>query len=499
MVAERMRASLAQPIIIENVGGADGSIGAGRAAGVGGPDRICGPMLRSGFVTLFYVAIAMYTDQDSIETICLGSVGDRHAEELRRRVNNREGIMHRSLITRATQVAILAASILSAPAAGVAAGFLETDFVANKSPLTDGNGIVHTPEIVDPNLKNPWGVGASATSPFWVSDNNSGVSTLYNVTSTTFAVNPRVVSIPSPGNPLGGGAPTGLVFNIAPASVPPAFPIKGFTATGTATTLSALFLFATEDGTIVGWNPGVNPMGVTTGNDGIIAVDNSNNPIVGNGAVYKGLAIATDTTGKTLLYATNFRAGTVEVYDAAFNRVTSPGAFTDPNLPPGYAPFNIVLVGGRLVVTFAVQDGAKHDDVAGESHGIVDTFDLSGGSLRRLVSHCQLNSPWGVTLAPSSFGELAGLLLIGNFGNGHINAYDPRSGGFIDKVRDPDGQAIVIDGLWALRVGNAGNNGNPNTVYFSAGPNGEMDGLFGSLTPIGPLPRPPEPPTCFTP
>jgi uncharacterized protein (TIGR03118 family) len=387
--------------------------------------------------------------------------------------------MHRSFIS----AAILAASILSAPAAGVAAGFLETDLFANKSPLTDGNGVVHTPKVVDPNLQNPWGVGATPTSPFWVSDNNSGLSTLYNVTSTTFAVNPRVVSIPSPGNPLGGGAPTGLVFNIAPASVPPAFPISGFTAAGAGPTpVSSLFLFATEDGTIVGWNPGVNPMGVTTGNDGIIAVDNSNNPIVGNGAVYKGLAIAT-ANGKTLLYATNFRAGTVEVYDTAFNRVISPGAFTDPNLPRGYAPFNIVPIAGKLVVTFAVQDAARHDDVAGESHGIVDTFDFNGGSLQRLVQHGQLNSPWGVALAPANFGPLAGSLLIGNFGNGHIDAYNPGTGEFIDKVRDSHGQAIVIDGLWTLRVGNNGNNGNPNTVYFTAGPNGETDGLFGTLTP----------------
>jgi uncharacterized protein (TIGR03118 family) len=243
-----------------------------------------------------------------------------------------------------------------------------------------------------------------------------------------------------------------------------------------------VFLFATEDGTIVGWNPGVNPMGVTSGNDAIIAVDNSNNPIAGNGAVYKGLAIAT-TNGKTLLYATNFRAGTVEVYDTAFNRVLSPGAFTDPDLPRGYAPFNIVPIAGKLVVTFAMQNAAKHDDVAGESHGIVDTFDLNGGSLQRLVQHGQLNSPWGVALAPANFGPLAGSLLIGNFGNGHIDAYNPGTGEFIDKVRDPHGQAIVIDGLWTLRVGNSGNNGNPNTVYFTAGPNGETDGLFGSLTP----------------
>jgi uncharacterized protein (TIGR03118 family) len=390
--------------------------------------------------------------------------------------------MYRTLITGAAQAAIVAASILSAPAAGVAAGFLETDIFANKNPLTDANGIVHTPMVVDGNLQNPWGVGATPTSPFWVSDNNSGKSTLYNVTSTTFAVNTRVVSIPSPSNPLGGGAPTGLVFNIAPASTPPAFPIKGFTAGATATTLSAVFLFATEDGTIVGWNPGVNHMGVTTGNDAIIAVNNSNNPVAGNGAVYKGLAIAT-ANGKTLLYATNFRAGTVEVYDTAFNRVISPGAFTDPNLPRGYAPFNIVPIAGKLVVTFAVQDAAKHDDVAGESHGIVDTFNFNGGSLQRLVQHGQLNSPWGVALAPANFGPLAGSLLIGNFGNGHIDAYNLTTGEFIDKVRDPHGLAIVIDGLWTLRVGNSGSNGNPNTVYFTAGPNGETDGLFGSLTP----------------
>jgi uncharacterized protein (TIGR03118 family) len=204
---------------------------------------------------------------------------------------------------------------------------------------------------------------------------------------------------------------------------------------------------------------------------------------VGEGAVYKGLAIATDTGGTTRLYVTNFRAGTVEVYDAGFNRVISPGAFTDPDLPRGYAPFNIVPVAGKLVVTFAVQNAAKHDDVAGESHGIVDTFDLSGHSFQRLVQHGQLNSPWGVTLAPPTFGALAGALLIGNFGNGHIDAYNAGTGAFIDKVRDAHGQAIVIDRLWSLRVGSGmGNGGKTDTVYFTAGPNDEQDGLFGALT-----------------
>jgi uncharacterized protein (TIGR03118 family) len=289
-----------------------------------------------------------------------------------------------------------------------------------------------------------------------------------------------VVNIPSPTNQFGGGAPTGLVFNIDPAASD--FQIKGVTAAGLSTQARAAFLFATEDGTIVGWNSTIGPTKTTVGT-GIIAVNNSNNPVVGMGAVYKGLAIATDGTGKTLLYVANFRAGTVEVYDKTFTRVVSAGAFTDPQLPRGYAPFNIVLVGGKLVVTYAVQDAAKHDDDAGMSHGIVNTFDLAGGSLHRLVQHGQLNSPWGVTVAPTTFGPLAGALLIGNFGNGHINAYNLSTGEFIDKVRDAHGQAIVIDGLWSLSVGNNGSGGKSDTVYFSAGPNGESDGLFGSLSP----------------
>jgi uncharacterized protein (TIGR03118 family) len=278
--------------------------------------------------------------------------------------------MYRSLMTGAARAGILIASILSTSVAGVAEGFLETDLVANKSPLTDANGIVHTPVLPDPNLVNPWGVGESSGSPFWVSDNNNGTSTLYSTQVPPIAVNSLVVSIPTPLDRLGAsGAPTGLVFNIDPA--PQDFKISGFTKSGTATSARPIFLFATEDGTVVGWNPGVNPLGFDP---------NSNNPIAGNGAVYKGLAIATDATGKTLLYVTNFRAGTVEVYDTAFQPAVSPGAFADPELPRGYAPFNVVPVGGRLVVTFAVQNASKHDDVAGESHGIVDTFDLSGGS-----------------------------------------------------------------------------------------------------------------------
>jgi uncharacterized protein (TIGR03118 family) len=355
--------------------------------------------------------------------------------------------------------------------AGVAAGFLETDLVANQTQLTDSNGVVHTPKFVDPNLLNPWGVGESATSPFWVSDNNNGTATLYNTAGMRFPLppsSPLVVSFPLPGDPLDPvGAPTGLVSVSTQLQQAGAFKIG-------SPGVPAHFLFATEDGTIVGW---------AAGTHGIIRVDNSNNPIVGEGAVYKGLAIATDTGGTTRLYVTNFRAGTVEVYDTNFNPVVSPGAFTDLNLPRGYAPFNIVPIGGKLVVTYAVQDAAKHDDVAGESHGIVNTFDLSGGSPHRLIQHGQLNSPWGVAVAPSTFGPLAGSLLVGNFGNGHINAFNPGTGEFIDKMRDPHGQMLAIDGLWSLLFGNGGNGGDPHTLYFTAGPNGEKDGLFGALTP----------------
>ncbi len=385
--------------------------------------------------------------------------------------------MHHSLIKVAAQSAILTASILGTAVAGLAAGFLETDLVANKSPLTDSNGISHTPAHVDPNLLNPWGLTASSTSPFWVSDNGAGVATLYDAAGVARSL---VVSIPAPtipATPLNNkGTPTGVVFNIAASNG--AFPISGVDKNGKALMAAAQFLFATEDGTILGWNSNVfasgDPNTTPPSTHAIIAVPSS-------GAVYKGLAIATDALGTTRLYATNFRAGTVDVFTTNFAPATPPGAFTDPNLPRGYAPFNIVPIGSpsglasaaRFVVTYAVQNAEKHDDVAGMSHGIVNTFDLGGQSLHRLIQHGQLNSPWGVALAPASFGALANQLLIGNFGNGHINAYNLTTGEFVDKMRDPHGQAIVIDGLWSLRVGSnttGSANFGPDTVFFTAGP-----------------------------
>jgi uncharacterized protein (TIGR03118 family) len=393
--------------------------------------------------------------------------------------------------------ALIGISFLDTTTAAPPGGYVETDLVVNKQvnnvpTLTDGNGIVHVAKFFDPNLVNPWGVGESAASPFWVSDNGAGVSTLYNTPGQPQSL---VVSIPAPGDPLGAsGAPTGLVFN--PAVAQGAFEISGVAADGvTPVKAPALFLFATEDGTILGWNPNV--FAPTTppapasfpSTHAIIAVDNSENPDADNHAIYKGLAVARDvSSGNVFLFATNFRAGTVEVYNASFQPAPLPSdAFTDPKLPRGYGPFNVVPITinnvTELFVTYAKQDADKEDDVAGQGLGIVDTFDLSGHMLTRFAQHGQLNSPWGVTLAPASFGEFGGDLLIGNFGNGHINAFDPLTGQFLGKVRGPSRKAIIIEGLWTIMFGNGGNGGDPNTLYFTAGPNDEADGLFGSLAP----------------
>ena len=402
--------------------------------------------------------------------------------------------------TLATALVAVFISYLGTPAAVKTGGYVPTDLVTNRS-FTDKNGIPHTGQVQDPNLLNPWGVTEIPTgSPFWVADNGAGVATLYNVpvnTPNSVTKNPRVVSIPTPGHPLdSSGAPTGTVFNITTLADPTkgGFMISGVDADNNPTSAPARFLFATEDGTIVGWNPDVFPPGQTGSNPpgsnfGIIAVDHSGNNFDPNantktGAVYKGLAIATDANGMTRLYVTNFRSGMVEAYDVNFAAVASPPAFVDPKLPDSYAPFNIVPINGELFVTFAVQNADKHDDVAGQSHGIVDVFELDGTFRQRFAQHDQLNSPWGVALAPTGFGELGGALWIGNFGNGHINAFDPDSGKFLSKVRDPKGKAILIDGLWTITFGsNLDNGGSANTLYFTAGPNGETDGLFGSLNP----------------
>jgi uncharacterized protein (TIGR03118 family) len=315
----------------------------------------------------------------------------------------------------------------------------------------------------DTFLLNPWGLAYGPTSPFWVSDNGAGVSTLYTGQGTKIPLtnNPsQGVDIPSPdgSNPT-GGTPTGVVFNGG----------SGFMVSENGNSGPARFIFATEDGTIAGWAPSVDF------NNAIIAINKS------PGAVYKGLTIASDSAGDPLIYATNFRAGTVDVFGSDFHPVTLPGGFKDPSIPAGYAPFGIQELGGNIYVTYAVQDSFKHDDVAGQGHGIVDVFNTDGVLEARVAQHGQLDSPWGLAIAPSNFGQFSNDLLVGNFGNGHINAFDLRTLTFRGELRDPQGNPIVIDGLWGLKFGNGAAAGPTNTLFFSAGINDEADGLFGSL------------------
>jgi uncharacterized protein (TIGR03118 family) len=307
---------------------------------------------------------------------------------------------------------------------------------------------------IDPNLINPWGMSNAPSFPFWVSDNNAGVATLYDGTG---AKNALTVNIPPPAGATGVGTPTGQVFNST----------SGFKVTKAGKTAPAFFLFATEDGTIAGWAPSVD------GANAILAVDNSKTR-----AVYKGLAMGTTFRG-TFLYATNFRIGDVEMYNDRFQLVK---AFTDPTVPAGYAPFNVQNLGGTLYVTFAKQNHVKHDDVAGPGHGFVDAFNLNGSFNRRVVTRTRLNSPWGLDIAPTGFGRLAGDLLVGNFGDGVINVFDPATGAFVDNIRGADNKAIVLGDLWGLINGDNAAGADPNKVYFTAGVMNEAHGLFGSLS-----------------
>jgi uncharacterized protein (TIGR03118 family) len=309
----------------------------------------------------------------------------------------------------------------------------------------------------DPNLVNPWGISAGPT-PMWVSDNNAGVTTIYNGAGNT--VRPPVnIPKPDPANPgktVPGGAPTGTVFG------------------GTAAFNGDLFLFATEDGTIVGWKP-------SDGNQARIEVDRST---LGAGAVYKGLAIGNNGAGNHL-YATNFRFGTVEVFDRNFKLVSLGGSFTDRRIPAGFAPFNVHNLGGLLYVTYAKQKPDKHDDLSGPGNGFVDVYDLNGHLLRRLIRRGALNSPWGLAIAPENFGPFGGDLLVGNFGDGRINAYSPENGHLRGTLQSDTGSPISISGLWGLRFGNGVAGASPNTLYFAAGIVAETHGLFGSITSVG--------------
>lgn len=315
-------------------------------------------------------------------------------------------------------------------------------------------------DFQDPNLVNPWGICTSATSPFWLSDNGTGLSTLYTSIGTPNATTKPAV--PATSTTVTGGNPSGCVYNGTATA---------FMVTQAGKTGSANFLFVTENGSISGWSSGVNSA------QAVVAVDNSK-----TGAVYKGMAIGTPTGGTPRIYATNFNSGKVETYDQTWAPVSLPsGAFTDPAVPAGFAPFNVWNLGGKLYVTYAKPDAAKMDDVPGAGNGYVSVFDLNGALLIHLISGGNLNSPWGVAIAPANFGDFANDLLVGNFGDGAINVYNPTTGAFVAQLQNGAGNVIHISGLWALAVGNGGNGGYPDAIYFTAGPGGEAHGLLGVL------------------
>jgi uncharacterized protein (TIGR03118 family) len=313
----------------------------------------------------------------------------------------------------------------------------------------------------DANLANPWGISFSPTGPFWISDNHTGVVTVYNGQGEPApAANPLVVTVPPPAGGTPPSAPTGQVFNMtADFTLAPSRP--------------ALFLFGSEDGTISGWNPAVEPARA------VIKVDNS-----GSGAVYKGLAMGSSINGN-FLFAANFHSGKIDVFDKNFVPVNSPGGFVDAGIPAGFAPFNIQNIGGQLYVTYAKQDADQHDDVSGPGNGFIDVFDTSGNLQRRFASQGTLNSPWGMVVSPPNFGEFSNALLVGNFGDGRINAFNISTGAFLGQMLEPSSRPLVIPGLWGLTFGNGGAGGDRNKLYFTAGIPGsgqlEDHGLFGEI------------------
>jgi|SwirhisoilCB2_FD_contig_91_2993014_length_1230_multi_3_in_0_out_0_1 uncharacterized protein (TIGR03118 family) len=317
--------------------------------------------------------------------------------------------------------------------------------------------------IQDPDLVNPWGISLSGGSPFWVANNVSGTSTLYAGDHVSPPVpltkNPLVVTIP-------GGSPTGTVFNTGASTD---FIVKSGAASG-----RALFLFASQVGIVSGWNPNVPAAGSKQAQVG------------GTGdAVYTGLAIGQVSNGQggttTYLYAADFEHGKIDVYDGAFKPATLDGSFSDPNIPNSYSIFNIQNLGGKLYVTYAQQSHKEPDEETDRGSGFVDVFDTSGHLLQRLIQGNHLRAPWGVALAPADFGVFSNALIVGNFGDGQLHAFDPDSGKYLGELKGKNGKPIVIDGLWGITFGNGGNGGDKNALYFAAGIQDETHGLFGSL------------------
>jgi uncharacterized protein (TIGR03118 family) len=344
---------------------------------------------------------------------------------------------------RVMAFACVATLTLAAPAAAQ-----KDNAYVQHNLVSDSNAI---PADVHDGKINSWGIVASAASPWWIANADSMTSSVYN-TSGLLPVLQLVVTIP--------GEPTGTVFNGG----------SGFQLVSGDATTAARFLFASEDGTISGWSPTVNLAQA-------MVVFTSPNP----GASYKGLAIALNTGRGDVLYAADFHNAHVDMVGANLQLIDAPGAFVDPGLPAGYAPFGIQNINNMIFVAYAKQDEDAEEEVAGEGLGYVDAFDTAGGFIRRIASQGALNAPWGMTLAPAGFGRFSGDLLVGNFGDGRINAFDAQTFEPRGHLKRPDHKPIVIDGLWGIGFGNGAGAGPATTLFFAAGPDEESHGLFGRL------------------
>jgi uncharacterized protein (TIGR03118 family) len=305
------------------------------------------------------------------------------------------------------------------------------------------------------DLKNGWGIAFNPTGTAWVSGNGSQRSVLFDGNGVPQSL---VVSIPAGSN--GAAGPTGIVFNGVATD---------FVITSAGKTANAVFLFATDAGTIAGWSPKVLPT------DAVTAFDDG-----AGGAIYKGLTLASRGT-TNFLFAADFHNNKIDVFDASFKKVASTGTFRDPAIPAGFAPFGIQAIGSRLYVTYAKQDAAARVQVTGAGLGFVDVFDTAGNLLQQLPTGDLFNAPWGVAQAPSNFGTFSNDLLVGNFGDGTISAFDPTSLKFLGKLKLADGSSFTQKGLWGIAFGNDVQSQPKNTLFYAAGPNGKLAGIYGRI------------------
>ncbi len=346
----------------------------------------------------------------------------------------------RALVLVASLAAVLTVAATAGGLRAAVSGYTVTPLVS------DEPGVAPT---TDPNLVNPWGIVAGPTTPWWVANNETDTSTLYNGAGQPFPpASPLVVSVP--------GSPTGVVFNAG----------SQFLVPNGAVMAAARFIFATQSGTILGWAGGPAAQ---------LGKDRSS-----FGASYFGLAIAGDR-----LYAADFHNRRVEVFDGSFNVVTPPGSFRDPKLPGGYSPFGIQAIGGHIFVAYAKQDAAGEDEVTGRGLGAVNEYDANGTLIARVEKHAKLNAPWGMAMAPATgFGPLSGSLIVGNFGDGRLNGFMKDASGqwhHVDQLRGTNGLAVEIEGLWGIGFGNGGNAGPTDSLFFAAGVDDEAHGLFGAI------------------